>query len=225
VLPWIREYQPTSGLLQPSIIAVYTVYLTYSAVSNEPYNHDDDCPLLTVNGTGVNAIAEIFNTDANQYISAAFGILIMLITVGYASIYMSSNQQIQKLRGNHKDESEGYTVLCCDCCYPDATEAKEEGDSDEADEDSKWRSVDDEKERVTYSYSFFHFMMLISTLYVMMQLTNWFNPRLTTSQTFQNTWASVGIKMGSAYLCYAVYIWTLVAPLILRNRDFGYGEN
>jgi hypothetical protein len=63
---------------------VYTVYLTYSAVSNEPYNHDDDCPLLTVNGTGVNAIAEIFNTDANQYISAAFGILIMLITVGYA---------------------------------------------------------------------------------------------------------------------------------------------
>jgi hypothetical protein len=69
---------------------------------------------------------------------------------------------------------QGYTVLCCDCCYPDATEAKEEGDSDEADEDSKWRSVDDEKERVTYSYSFFHFMMLISTLYVMMQLTNWF---------------------------------------------------
>ena len=34
-------------------------------------------------------------------------------------------------------------------------------------------SRNDEEERVTYSYSFFHFLMVISVLYLMMQLTNW----------------------------------------------------
>ena len=32
---------------------------------------------------------------------------------------------------------------------------------------------DDEKEHVTYSYSFFHFFMVISVMYIMIQLTNW----------------------------------------------------
>lgn len=32
---------------------------------------------------------------------------------------------------------------------------------------------DDEKEAVTYSYSFFHFLMMLAVLYFMMQLTNW----------------------------------------------------
>ena len=34
-------------------------------------------------------------------------------------------------------------------------------------------AVDDEKEGVTYSYSFFHFLMMLGVLYAMMQLTNW----------------------------------------------------
>ena len=35
------------------------------------------------------------------------------------------------------------------------------------------KHTDDEKEAVTYSYTFFHFMMLLAVLYFMMQLTNW----------------------------------------------------
>ena len=45
------------------------------------------------------------------------------------------------------------------------------------------------------------------------------------SENFENTWASVWVKIVSSWLCYAVYVWTLFAPLVLgRWRDFDYGE-
>ena len=36
------------------------------------------------------------------------------------------------------------------------------------------RAVDNEEEGVTYSYSFFHFSLLLASLYIMMTLTNWY---------------------------------------------------
>ena len=47
-------------------------------------------------------------------------------------------------------------------------------DGGDGEEEKKVSNVDDEKERVTYSYTFFHVLMLLATLYVMMQLTNWY---------------------------------------------------
>ena len=35
-------------------------------------------------------------------------------------------------------------------------------------------NVDDEQDRVTYSYTFFHALMMLATFYIMMQLTNWY---------------------------------------------------
>lgn len=43
------------------------------------------------------------------------------------------------------------------------------------DKEGRWRlkHADDEQEAVTYSYTFFHVLMLLAVLYFMMQLTNW----------------------------------------------------
>ena len=36
------------------------------------------------------------------------------------------------------------------------------------------RVIDDEENAVAYNYSFFHFMMFLATLYIMMTITNWY---------------------------------------------------
>jgi len=64
--------------------------------------------------------------------------------------------------------------LCCDC-FPDQPDEADVDTEEASDSENKVKlhHVDDEKERVTYSYSFFHFVMMISVLYFMMQVTNW----------------------------------------------------
>jgi len=37
ILPWVQKAQPKSGLLQASIVTAYCTYLTWSAISTEPY--------------------------------------------------------------------------------------------------------------------------------------------------------------------------------------------
>ncbi|KAG7282576.1 hypothetical protein CRUP_018695 [Coryphaenoides rupestris] len=89
----------------------------------------------------------------------------------------------------------------------------------EAGGDGQSRATDNEKDGVTYSYSFFHFMLFLASLYIMMTLTNWYSPE-SDYQTMTSRWPAVWVKICSSWICMALYVWTLVAPLVLVNRDF-----
>lgn len=56
---------------------------------------------------------------------------------------------------------------------------------------------DNEDESVAYSWSFFHIMFGLATLYVMMTLTNWFTPNSDLS-TLSSNMAAVWVKVCNA---------------------------
>jgi len=91
---------------------------------------------------------------------------------------------------------------------------------EEQDEENK---KDDEP--ATYSYSYFHFTFLLASMYLAMILTNW-SVGTGIDQSFQlsidNSIVSVWVKIGSEWMCMLLYFWSLVAPIVLKNRDFGF---
>uniref|UniRef100_A0A7N8XBW5 Serine incorporator 1 n=1 Tax=Mastacembelus armatus TaxID=205130 RepID=A0A7N8XBW5_9TELE len=186
VLPQIQESQPRSGLLQSSLVTLYTMYLTWSAMTNEP-------------GKTTFIIYRSIELPAGKYLVCENYALSLFL-----SIRNSSNAQVNKLT-----------------LTSDESALIEDGpQTDSFDEGSGLnRAVDNEKDGVTYSYSFFHFMLFLASLYIMMTLTNWYSPD-SSYEVMTSKWPSVWVKISSSWICITLYVWTLVAPLVLVNRDF-----
>lgn len=197
ILPRIQESQPRSGLLQSSIITLYIMYLTWSALSN---------------AKGTDCKPNIFQADPSQPkarsdTEAFVGLMLWFVCVIYSSIRTSTNTQMGKLT------------------MSDQILSKETGDTGRDDLESAGggrpanSTYDNEEEEVAYSWSFFHVMFAFASLYVMMTLTSWNKPTAQINETFDNA-SSMWIKIISSWLCCSLYIWTLVAPTILTDRDF-----
>uniref|UniRef100_A0A8C2CPG6 Si:ch73-267c23.10 n=1 Tax=Cyprinus carpio TaxID=7962 RepID=A0A8C2CPG6_CYPCA len=207
VLPRIQEYQPRSGLLQSSIMTLYTMYLTWSAMTNEP---DRTC-----NPRLISIFQQITSSTVETVPSAPYlqwwdaqsivGLAIFVLCILYSSIRSSNTSQVNKLTLAAKDTTvmdESYTV------------------SLEIAEEVKTPIVEDnERDTVQYSYAFFHFMLFLASLYIMMTLTNWYSPDADYS-AMTSKWTAVWVKISSSWVCLSLYSWSLVAPMILTNRDF-----
>lgn len=87
------------------------------------------------------------------------------------------------------------------------------------DDNSEKKENDDESSKVSYNWSFFHFVFALASLYIMMTLTNWYVPSATLKTLNANS-ASMWVKIVSSWLCILLYIWSMVAPMLLHNRDF-----
>lgn len=198
ILPKIQERMPSSGLLQSSFLTLYACYLTWSALTNNP---DSSCNpsmiIVTVNSTHPGKDDQSFGTPipANSIIS----LIIWFVCLLYASIRTSSRTALGKIAGGGNSENANQV---------EPNNAVEKG-----------TVYDDEKEGIAYSYSFFHFIFALASLYVMMTLTSWYQPSNDLSKLNANM-ASVWVRILSSWLCVTLYTWTLVAPAIFPDRDF-----
>jgi hypothetical protein len=227
VHPAVQEYNPKAGLAQSAMVAVYCTYLTMSAVSMEP--DDKHCnPLIRAQGTRTTSIV--------------IGAIVTMLTVAYTTT-RAATQGIA-LGGSGKsiklpdDDSHDLVTQ-----QPDSRremraaalrQAVEEGslpadallDDDDDESDSGNTAKDDERTVTQYSYALFHVIFFLATAWVATLLT--MNIEESTKNGELDDFAPVGrtywaswVKIVSAWVCYGIYTWTLVAPIVLPDRfDF-----
>uniref|UniRef100_A0A182K669 Serine incorporator 1 n=1 Tax=Anopheles christyi TaxID=43041 RepID=A0A182K669_9DIPT len=190
ILPRVQEYQPKSGLLQSAMVTLYTIYLTWSAVANNP---DAECNpgFLGIIGEKSNKV----HFDKTSIV----GLIIWLLCILYSSLRSASN--VSRLP---------------DLENQDLT-ASDDGSNTGGRDGNEVR--DNEENAVAYNWSLFHIVFITATLYVMMTLTNWYQPN-SSLDTLNANAASMWVKVVSSWMCVALYGWTLVAPMVLTDREF-----
>ncbi|XP_052345035.1 serine incorporator 1-like [Oncorhynchus keta] len=183
------------------LISLYTMYVTWSALTNNPNRKCNPSLLSLVSNvsssepTPTSAPAQVQWWDAQSIV----GLVIFLFCTLYASIRSSNNTQVNKLM--QTEEGGGY------------------GEEGEVGEDNVRGAVNNEGEGVTYSYSLVHLHFCLASLYIMMTLTNWYQPDIT-SQAMQSSMPAVWVKISSSWLGLGLYLWTLLPPLMFPDQDF-----
>ena len=222
VQPTIQEANPKAGLAQSAMVAAYCTYLTFSAVCMEP--DDKHCnPLVRARGARTTTVV--------------LGVIVTMLTIAYTTtraatqgFAMGTNSAKTKYAQLSQDEYEHGLVTQQPASRREIMRAAVESgalpasaldeDSDEEDETSS-SSKDDERQGTQYNYSLFHVIFLMATCWVATLLTQKMDPENSSDFTpvGRTYWAS-WIKIISAWVCYAIYSWTLVAPVVLEGREF-----
>lgn len=192
VLPQVQDESHGSGLLQSSIVTLYVMYLTWCTLSSEP---DASCnPLGDVileydKATGVNG-------------QALFDCVLMFALLLFACNVRTNTSKLEKL---------GLSLS-------KLTVAKKYEYIDTFDESSLKNREKNDDEFVEYNYSYFHFVMLLASLQLMMVVTNWHSPHeMADMKKLVKNWATVWIQLSASFLCMLFYIWAMVAPLLVRT--------
>jgi hypothetical protein len=223
VQPTIQEANPKAGLAQSAMVAVYCTYLTFSAVCMEP--DDKHCnPLIRANGARTTTVV--------------LGAIVTMLTIAYTTTraatqgFAMGNNNKNKYAELTQDENEHGLVTTQPASRRDIMRAAVESgalpasalDEDSEDEDDEALakvSKDDERQGTQYNYSLFHVIFLMATCWVATLLTQNMDPdnKGDFTPVGRSYWAS-WIKIVSSWLCYGIYSWTLVAPVVLEGREF-----
>ncbi|KAH6755548.1 Serinc-domain containing serine and sphingolipid biosynthesis protein [Perilla frutescens var. hirtella] len=72
---------------------------------------------------------------------------------------------------------------------------------------------------VSYSYTFFHLIFALASMYSAMLLSGWTSDS-ESPDLIDVGWTSVWVRICTEWVTAGLYIWSLVAPLILTDREF-----
>ncbi|KAF8476979.1 membrane protein TMS1 [Kalaharituber pfeilii] len=215
VHPTVQYFNSQAGLAQSAMVAIYCTYLTMSAVSMEP--DDKHCnPLLRARGT--------------RTASIVLGAIITMLTIAYTTT-RAATQGVALGQTN----TNGYShIVDGEQMLPSRKQMRQEAlraavesgslppsalDDDSDDEDGYGGRNDDERTGTQYPYTWFHIIFLLATAWVATLLTMQVESDdqgdfVPVGRTYAASW----VKVVSAWVCYALYVWTLIAPALFPDR-------
>ncbi|KAL2092094.1 hypothetical protein ACEWY4_011892 [Coilia grayii] len=210
ISPCIQTFQPMSGLLQPGVISVYVMYLTFSAFSSKPIEHVVDEGNVTVN-----VCVFPFSSGSDKRIATGVGTAILFCCILYSCLTSTTRRSATALRVYRNAVQENERARCCFCCGDDTDDFDEEEKKTGGGQDVTY----DERDGTIYSYSYFHFVFFLGSLYVMMTVTNWFHyDKAEIEKLLDGSWSVFWIKITSCWICLLLYMGTLVAPMLCPKR-------
>lgn len=86
-------------------------------------------------------------------------------------------------------------------------------------EEGRENKKETEARPVSYSYSFFHLIFALASMYSAMLLSGWTSSS-ESSDLIDVGWTSVWVRICSEWFTAGLYIWTLVAPWLFPDREF-----
>lgn len=228
VHPTVQEFNPKAGLAQAAMVAIYCTYLTMSAVSMEPDTTEDHrCnPLVLGQGTRtttivIGAIATMLTVAYTTTRAATQSLGLGGSGRGHIRLPEDDEHDLVTTQPSARREmrAEALRRAVEEGSLPADALLSDDEDDSEAGGGGGNTSHDDERSSTQYSYSMFHIIFFLATAWVATLLTSdWDDQRQDDFATVGRTmWAS-WVKIVSSWLCYAMYTWTLVAPIILPDR-------
>lgn len=226
ISPTVQEYNPNAGLAQASMCCVYCTYLIFSACLSEP--DDKKCnPLIRSTGT--------------RTVTTIVGAIFTFVAIAYTTTRAAGNSTFNHSSENPNyinDDTTGNYDSVMDVLTQEPTsrsqmridaikQAVNEGSLPESalnditslEEDGDDVVGSDEKYSTKYNYVLFHLIFFLATQYIAALLTinvqsdpeGGFVP---VGRTYFNSW----LKAASSWVCYLLYTWTLIAPVLFPDR-------
>jgi len=180
VNPQIQEANPGIGLLQSSVVALYSTYLVGSAMLSE-----SDVP-------------SEFSSNTGGIVILILGVVLAIAAVCFSTVRTASGAE--SISGRD-EESQALTE--------NAHESVQD---------------DDEDADVDYNYSYFHLAFCLGAMYIGHMLTNWqlLHKDSHDSYTVDTGVVAVWVKIVSSWLVILLYIWSIIAPTVLPDREWGH---
>ena len=231
--PAIQESNPRAGLAQAATVSIYCTYLTFSAVAMEP--DDQHCnPLVRATGTRtasiiIGAIVTFVTCAYTTTRAATYG---LAMGTGKPAGYSAVDDEGETGGGHGLVDTqpasrramrqEALRRAVESGALPSSALNESDSDDDDDDPTSGKHKNDDEKNGTQYNYALFHVIFMLATAWVATLLTQNIGGDKSIKQgdfipVGRSYWAS-WVKIVSAWVCYGIFGWTLVAPVVLPDR-------
>ncbi|KAF2101820.1 TMS membrane protein/tumor differentially expressed protein [Rhizodiscina lignyota] len=219
--PTIQMHNSRAGLAQAAMVAIYCTYLTMSAVGMEP--DDKHCnPLIRARGTRkatiiLGAIVTFLTMAYTTTRAATYGLA--MGQKGGAYSQLATDDYEHGLVTQQPESRREMRQAALRAAVESGSLPASALDDDSDDEDDDGRNPrDDERNSTQYNYSLFHIIFLLSTAWVATLLTMNVNPKegdfVAVGRTYWASW----VKIVSAWVCYGIYAWSLLAPTVMPDR-------